>query len=247
MTDTQELKLQTELQTEQVEQVEELVMTDDSVVEEQMEEQMEELVMSDVADEQSVEVVVTDEPEPREIETDVLEEAEEKEECLVVAKPKHYNDDVYADCVCDDNELRYQMIKKPVEELDDATLLYNFCDQNLEDKFRTVIRENRILPLETTQKVIELKLKKNNDDCRESIKQTINDTFMSYYPEKILTFVNDTVKLLFLERMRNMDREFTCVHKGTYYTIHMTSEYKKVRFGTSYNLVKIKLSTVKFE
>lgn len=216
------------------EPMQEQVELEQEVLEEQVELELGELLDEEVMDEKVMEEVMVEE---------VMVEEKVEEPCLVVVK----HDDAYADCGCNDNELRYKMIKKPVEQLDDATLLFNFCDKNLEDKFRTVIKENHILPLETTKKVIELKLKKNNDKCRESIKNTINDTFMSYYPEKILKFVNDTVNLLFLERMKSMDREFTCVHEGTYYTIHMNSEYKKVLFGTSYNLVKINMSTVKFE
>ena len=165
---------------------------------------------------------------------------------MEVAVPSHYNDDVYRDRVCDDDELRYQMIKRPVENKFD-THLYNFCDVNLEQRFRHVIEENKILPLETTKKTLTLKLRKNTEKERESIRTTINDTFETYYPEKILTFINSTVQLLFLERMRDMNREFTCVHKGTYYHILMTSHYKKVRFGRSYSLVMIDVTTSRFE
>ena len=47
--------------------------------------------------------------------------------------------------------------------------------------------------------------------------------------------------------MKTMNREFTCVHQGTYYYIHMNSEYKKVMFGTSYNLVTMDIRTAKFQ
>jgi hypothetical protein len=169
----------------------------------------------------------------------------EKVEKLEV-QPAHYNDDVYRDRACDDDELRYQMIKKPVET-ETNSHLYDFCDTNLENKFRQVIQADKILPLETSKKSLTLKLKKNNDKTRDSIRETINKTFSTYYPEKILTEINSTVELLFLERMRDMNRNITVVHQGTYYTVHMTSEYKKKRFGTSFNLVTLEITTSKFQ
>lgn len=160
--------------------------------------------------------------------------------------PSHYNDDVYRDRHCDDDELRYQMIQRPIEPNADAHL-FNYCDENLETRYRSVIKENKILPLETMKKTIKLKLKKHSDKTREEIKQVIHDTFQTYYPEKILTFIDSTVQILFLERIRDMEREFACVHKGTYYHIKMNCEYHKVRFGRSFHLVNIDIVTSKFE
>ena len=160
--------------------------------------------------------------------------------------PSHYNDDVYRDRHCDDDELRYQMIQRPVEPEQDLHL-FNYCDNNLETRYRQVIKENKILPLETMKKTIKLKLKKHSDKVRDEIKQVIADTFQTYYPEKILTFINSTVQILFLERIRDMDREFACVHKGVYFHIKMDCKYHKVKFGRSYHIVNIDIVTSKFE
>lgn len=159
--------------------------------------------------------------------------------------PAHYNDDVYRDCECNDDELRYQMIKRPVEN-DLEQHLYNYCDTNLESRYRHVIDENKILPMETTKKQITLKLRKNTPKERQHIKDVMKETFSTYYPEKILTYLTSTTELLFLERMRDMDREFTCVHEGTYYKIKMSTKYQHKRWGKSFSLVTIEVTTSKF-
>ena len=138
------------------------------------------------------------------------------------------------------------MIKRPVEN-DLQAHLFNYCDGNLEDRYRHVINENKILPMEATKKSITLKLRKNTPKERQLIKDTIAETFATYYPEKILTFVTSTVDLLFLERMKNMSRDFTTVHQGSYYNIRTTTNYHHKRFGRSYSLVTLDLITSKFE
>ena len=40
------------------------------------------------------------------------------------------------------------------------------------------------------------------DKCRDKIRATINETFKNFYPEKILTFINNTAELLFIERIK---------------------------------------------
>ena len=188
-------------------------------------------------------------PEPTEATMEEIEQVYAESDLkveVVEDKPKHYNDDVYRDCMCDDNELRYQMIKRPVEA-DISAHLFNYCDENLEQRYRHVIQENKILPMETMKKHISLKLKKYDDKMRNQIKQTIHDTFETYYPEKILTFIDSTVTLLFIERIKNMEREFACVHNGQYYHLLMKSQYNKKRLGRSFHIVDIDIVTSKFE
>lgn len=164
--------------------------------------------------------------------------------------PSHYNDDVYRDRRCDDDELRYQLIRRPNQRDLENVLempLYSFCDDNLETRYRQVINDNKVLPLETMRKSIALKLKKGKNKLRQEIKDVIRETFATYYPEKILTFITTSIELLFLERIKNMDREFTCVHMGTYYRMKMRNEYHKVYFGKSYNMVYLDIITSRFE
>lgn len=197
-------------------------------------------------EEENIENLVPEEiPELEIVDAD---EQVEAHEVVLEEKPAHYNDDVYRDRICDDDELRYQMIQRPVQNEKALDLhLFNYCDDNLEKRYRTVIKENKILPLEAMKKTITLKLRKHSEKVRDEIRETIDETFQTYYPEKILTFINSTVKLLFLERIRDMDREFTCVHKGSYYHIKMICHYNKVKFGRSYHTVKIEITTSKFE
>ena len=209
----------------------------DSNLQESVKEECAKEEYSDVNLEQSKEVVEEEKEEDINIELESLQ---------VEKPPSHYNDDVYRDRHCDDDELRYQMIQRPIQPEEDLHL-FNYCDENLEKRYRTVIKENKILPLETMKKTIKLKLKKHSDKVRDEIKQVIADTFQTYYPEKILTFINSTVQILFLERIRDMDREFACVHKGVYFHIKMDCKYHKVKFGRSYHIVNIDIVTSKFE
>lgn len=184
------------------------------------------------------EIEVELEPEKKDIEIQVKDDEEEL--------PAHYNDDVYRDRHCDDDELRYQMIQME-PKADDEEKLYEYCDDNLEKRYRTVINKNKILPMEVMRKSMKMKLKKKNNKVREEIKKTIHDTFETFFPDKILTFICSSVELLFLERIKDMEREYTCVHKGVYYRMKMKAEYHKVRFGTSFQMVYIDIITSKFE
>ena len=233
-------------QTEQPEQVEQEIV--EQVEDDLVEEHQDELLVEDQVIDDNDEDNKTADATIHSVQESLEDKPEEKVEEL----PEHYNNDVYRDCKCTDDELRYQMIQdkldRNITNPDDMDKhLYNFCDENLETRYRHVMGMNKVLPMETTKKHITLKLKKNTEKTRAKIAEQIDETFATYYPEKILTFINSTVTLLFIERMKDMSREFTCVHQGTYYKIIMRSEYHKVRFGRSYAIVNIDILTSKFE
>ena len=212
----------------------------------------EEILDNEEQTEEQKDEVIIDEDDQKLMDEIVDEETIQPSVNETIDQPAHYNNDVYRDCKCTDDELRYQMIQDKVDRNitnpdDMEKHLYNFCDENLETRYRHVMGKNQVLPMETTKKTISLKLKKKSEKERAKIADTISETFGTYYPEKILTFINSTVTLLFIERMKDMKREFTCVHQGTYYKIVMTSEYHKVRFGRSYTMVDINILTSKFE
>ena len=197
-------------------------------------------------EETPVEETPVEETPVEETPTEVEEINEEINEEKVVV---YSNNSVYADDnKCDDNELRAVMLKDTIDLTNDNdNELYNYCDTNIEQRFRNTVKRNNILPMELMTKRIKLKLKKKNDKCREKIRTTINETFKNFYPDKILTFINNTTELLFIERIKNMDRCYTCLYNGTYYNIQMKTYFVKKFFGTSSNMVEINISTVKYE
>lgn len=173
---------------------------------------------------------------------EIEEEIEEEIKHLNYGDNSAYSDDNK----CDDNELRAVMIKDEVN-LENTNNLYDYCDSNIEQRFKNTILKNNILPMEIMTKSIKLKLKKKNDKCRDKIRTTINETFKEFYPEKILIFINNTVELLFIERIKNMERNYTCLYNGTYYNIMMKTYFVRKVFGTSSNMVEINISTAKYE
>lgn len=143
------------------------------------------------------------------------------------------------------NDEKLALILSTSVEVDNKNTVHEFCSEVLLQKFWNNVSGNDILPLETSSKVFKIRTY-NCDKEKKKAKEVINRTLSTYYPDKILNFINATVELLYLNNMAEMARDFTCVYKGNFYKVNISSNYRRKIFCKNYYSVKMNLTTVKY-
>ena len=121
--------------------------------------------------------------------------------------------------------------------------LSKYCTSIIEAKFKESIKNNTIVPSENDNKHFKLKIPINSDT--KSIKQHVLTTINSNDP-KIQQFINDSIELVLLKEMKDLDRSITSIHENIFSKITFTSHLKTKFIRPNIYYLDIKFLSINF-